>query len=190
LAHLPRAWREASHRHGGDACGALAGRVGRRRHPDPATLKSALAEAPSSAYVEATDGTKGEGAFDTTGYATTFVSDAALRSKVEQRLSDDGFVSGYSRLWAKTGAGAALIEAILAFKDKAGASSYFGSAKLADTASATYTGAVDTSAIPNSYGVKDKASGAELVAIAFYKGNDLFVVGLASTTYAPPSRLM
>ena len=69
--------------------------------PSPDTLKSALAEPPSSVYVEATPGTMGvlEGPFDAQTYATAEF--ASKQASVVAQLSLAGFVTGYGRAWAK-----------------------------------------------------------------------------------------
>ena len=153
--------------------------------PDPQVLKTALVEAPSSDYVEADSSTKGEGAFDASGYVDNFISDPARRPVVEARLKSLQFVSGYSRIWAKTGAGVVLIEQILAFAGESGAKSFFGSSKLADTASSELTDTFDTSSIPGSYGVEDLVNGSfKSVAVVFTKGNDLIGIAFVSqSTY-------
>ena len=73
--------------------------------PDPAMLKSALADAPTSDYVEADAGTKAEGPFDATAYAAFLTTDTTKQEALKGTLDRDGFVAGYGRLWAKTGAG-------------------------------------------------------------------------------------
>jgi hypothetical protein len=150
--------------------------------PDPATLKSALAGAPSSDYVEAADGTTGEGSFSASDYASRQTSDTAKRSLIQLRLSSDGFVTGYGRLWVKRAAGVALVEEILVFNDKSGAGKFFDSARLGDIADPHQTGTVDTSSIPNSYGVQDLISSEYAVAVVFAKGNDLVAVATVSAT--------
>jgi hypothetical protein len=148
--------------------------------PDPAMLKSALADAPSSDYVEAGPGTKAEGPFDAASYAAFITTDTTKQTAVKSTLDRDGFVSGFGRLWAKTGAGAALVEQILAFNDHSGAMTYYGTSRLGDISASYYTGAIDTSSIPASYGARELISGAYTSAIVFVKGNDLFAVGLVS----------
>jgi len=148
--------------------------------PDPATLKAALADAPSSAYVEADQGTKGEGPFDASGYAAFITSDTTKQTALVNTLTRDDFVSGYGRLWARTGAGAALVEQILAFKDHSGAMTYYETSKLGDLSATYYKGSIDTASIPTSYGAKELLSGAYTSAIVFVKGNDLIAVGLVS----------
>jgi hypothetical protein len=150
--------------------------------PDPATLKAALADAPSSDYVEADQGTNGEGSFTASDYATRATTDSVKRSAIELRLTTDGFVTGYGRLWVKRAAGVALVEQILVFKDKSGAGMYYNSAKLGDTADPHQTGTVDTSSIPNSYGVKDLISNTYAVAVVIAKGNDILAIAAVSAT--------
>jgi hypothetical protein len=148
--------------------------------PDPATLKAALADAPSSDFVEADPGTKAEGQFDASAYAAFITTDTTKQAALKGTLDRDGFVSGYGRLWAKTGAGAALVEQILAFKEHSGALTYYGSSKLGDLSASYYKGTIDTSAIPTSYGAKELVTGAYTCAVVFVKGNDLIAVGLVS----------
>jgi hypothetical protein len=149
--------------------------------PDPQVLRGALAEAPSSDFVEADTTVKGEGPLDATAYAAILATDAAKQQQVINGLNAHQFVSGYGRLWVKRASETVLVEQILAFADRSNAISYEGASKLADTTSADYTGSIDSSALPDSYGVEQLTGGYHTVAIAFVKGNDLLIAGFVSS---------
>jgi hypothetical protein len=149
--------------------------------PDPQSLRSALAEAPSSDYVEADSTVKGEGPLDASAYASFSGADAAKQQQLVNGLNGHHFVGGYGRIWVKKAASTVLVEQILAFADQSNAQAYEGASKLSDTGSALYTGSVDTSSVPNSYGIEQLTGGFNAVAIVFVKGNDLLVAGFVSS---------
>jgi hypothetical protein len=149
--------------------------------PDPQALRDALAAAPSSAYVEADSTVKGEGPLDASAYAAFSATDAGKQHAIVNGLSSHHFVAGYGRIWVEKAASVVLVEQILAFGAGSDARSYEGSSKLADTTSADYTGTIDTSSIPDSYGVEQLSSGFHAVAVVFAKGNDLLAVGFVSS---------
>jgi hypothetical protein len=161
-------------------CALVPAAAGAAATPDPETLKSVLADPPSSDYVEADTTVKGEGPLDAQTYASILATDSTKQQRVVNGLSSDGFVAGYGRVWAKRAAGVALVEQVLAFGDNSGAKSYEGASKLADMTAVGYTGTIDTSTVPDSYGVEDLSGGFHSTAIVFVKGNDLIVTAFVS----------
>ncbi len=150
--------------------------------PDPSVLRSALAEPPSSDYIEGDTTTKGEGAFDSTEYSDLFVTDASKRSAATRTLDSDGFILGYGRVWAKRAAGVALVEIVFAFKDESGALAYESTSKLGDTSNPNLKDTFDIATVSRSYGVTELTSGEYTTAIVFDKGNDLFGLVFVSTS--------
>jgi len=163
-------------------CALLPVMAGAVATPDPQTLRSALADAPSTAFVEADSTVKGEGSLDADAYANILTTDPTKHQQLVKGLQAHQFLAGYGRVWVKKAAGVALVEQILAFADHSNTLSYEGASKLADTTSSEYVGSVDSSSVPNSYGAEELSGGFKSVAIAFVKGNDLLLVAFVSSS--------
>jgi hypothetical protein len=141
------------------------------------TLDKALANAPTSDYVEANATASGviEGPFDAAHYAAT---SSAKATQIQATLQHDGFVAGYGRTWIQRASQHVLVEAVLAFNGGDGAKKWLAASEVADKADTNYQHAVSITGINSYYGAhfyytSSKAYGD---GFAFVKGNDYFFV--------------
>ena len=147
--------------------------------PSPA-LDGVLAAPPASDFVEIDASTSGaiEGPFDAKRY-TTLVGSADPTS-AQKVLESDGFLSGYGRSWRQPGTKHLLVEAVLAFNGGLGSSLYLQQTQT--YVPSQYQGAIAVTGIPQYYGERlwDATSGLHADYFVFVKGNDAFVVTVAS----------
>ena len=150
--------------------------------PSP-SLDGLLAPPPAADYIEATPGGAGllEGPFTSHDWSLLAASGTEA-TRTETTLDRDGFVAGYGRTWVQRGTRHVLIEGVFAFNGGNGSKSYFSQSQLADKTLASYTGPLTLDGIPTYYGERlyDPAQGLYTDAFAMVKGNDLFLVAVAS----------
>jgi hypothetical protein len=148
-----------------------------------ADLGSVLAPTPAADYVEATpDATILDGPFTAQEYADFINANGLNGNGVVAAFAVYGFKRGYAGTWVERGRQRVLVERVFEFSAGSGAHSFFGNNKLGAQTSKIYTGDIDTSAVPKSFGVRaDEKGTSEFIAL-FEKGNDVYEVLMASQT--------
>ena len=148
--------------------------------PSP-SLDTVLA-APPSGYSELTSAPF-HGHFTASQYAAQ-TADASKKASVEATLNREGFVDGYGDAWISTSTGHVLVEWVLAFSGGRGAQHWLTAAETGDKSDPTYSHADTMSGIDPYYGehVVDATNKSAGDAFSFVKGNDVFLVLVASAS--------
>jgi hypothetical protein len=152
--------------------------------PDPAALQKMLVNAPDSGWIESVPAPNAlEGPFDAQTYTTDVYDDAQTRTDVATHLQNYGFLGGYGRTFYKASRKAWIEEDVKSFDTKAGAVGFWTWMKswLPEGADTT-TPAVDTSAIPNSFGTEWLLSGFHATDTLFTKGAFMYDIVVGSDT--------
>ena len=152
--------------------------------PSPApALSSVLIRPPSAGFVELDSTVPGvvEGQFDAKSFAKVNTSNP---SGVEKTLARDGFVDGYGRTWVQQATRHVLIEIVVAFSGGDGARRWLSSSEVADKADPGYQHSISVSGIGAYYGERyaNTTTGVYEDVFAFVKGNDFFIVGVATVS--------
>ena len=148
--------------------------------PTPSPSLDTLLVSPPSGYEELTSSTF-HGTFTAHDYAQA--SNSSKADQIEKTLNHDGFVEGFGKTWIHAAAAHGMVEAVLAFTGAKGAKEWLISAEAGDKSDPTYQHSDSISGIETYYGahVKSTDGGTEGDVFSFVKGNDVFVVALAST---------
>lgn len=147
--------------------------------PSP-TLDTLLAEPPASDYQENATSTILHGTFGLDEYLDFLGPQDP--SSTQAALKDDGFVSGFGRTWVQAASSHLLLEVVIAFFGRAGATRWLGASEAVDKSDSYYKNAISVSGIDRYYGVhfEDPSTPAYADVVSFVKGNDYFMVGLVS----------
>ncbi len=148
--------------------------------PSPSPSLDHILVAAPAGYTELTT-SQLSGQFNAHGWATTVASGNSA-TETENTLKHDGFVDGFGKVWAQVGAGRALIEAVMAFSGGKGARKALTALEASDKAESSYKRADTLSGIEPYYGahLEDTTNGTFGDLFVFVKGNDLFLVIVAS----------
>ena len=148
--------------------------------PSPSPSLDTILAKPPAGYTELTS-SPFHGEFTASQYASQG-TDASKRSQVEATLNREGFVDGYGNTWVSTAAGHVLIEVTIAFTGGRGARNWLTAAEAGDKSDASYSHPDTMSGIDPYYGehVFDKSNNTAADAFSFVKGNDVFLVLVAS----------
>ncbi len=153
-------------------------------------LRSLLADAPSSSWVEADPTpTVMDGPFTAQSYADYLqavgVNTPTQAANNVSYLNRYGFVAGYARSWEERGSQDLLVERVFAFQAGSGADFWYADIKLDSQTSTEFAGDLSgIGAIPNSFGVvlKSKDSTDREFRVDFKTANYVFIVHADSYT--------
>ncbi len=149
--------------------------------PSPA-LNGVLAAPPASDFAELPTTTAGifEGPFDAKGFVT--LDGSPDPTSDQTTMQHDGFISGFGRTWLQKRTSHVLVEAVLAFNGRAGATKWMQQSQTADKAQPQYQNAISVDGLAGYYGehLYDSKTSVYSDAIILVKGNDAFLVILAS----------
>ena len=150
-------------------------------------LSTTLAAPPSSDYVEATpSATILDGPFTAQQYADFVTAIGANSGDIKTAFTADGFKRGFARSWVERRTQRILVERVFELSSGSGATSLYSQLKLGAQTASSYRSDIDTSSIPNSFGMRaDTNSGGTTVhefVGAFVKGNDVYIVDMGSFT--------
>jgi hypothetical protein len=146
-------------------------------------LSALLAAPPGADWIEAgATATVIDGPITAKSYAAFLVASGG-KSSIESELNRDGFTGGYGRSWEQRGSQDTLIERVFQFGNTVGAGYWYDNLKTTNRTMSEYSGDLDSSSIPDSFGVVlTTTDGDREFRIEFVKGDFVFVVHLNSLT--------
>jgi hypothetical protein len=147
--------------------------------PTPSPGLDRVLVAPPAGYTPLTDAAF-HGSFTAHDYAVN--TNSTQPDEIEKTLAHDGFVDGYKQSWISAASQRAILEVVMAFTGARGARSWLSAAEAGDKADPNYVRAESISGVSPYYGAhfKNPANNTFGDIFTFVKGNDVFIVAVAS----------
>jgi hypothetical protein len=147
--------------------------------PTPSPSLDKVLVAPPAGFTPLSDAAF-HGSFTAHDYAVN--TDSTQPDEIEKTLAHDGFVDGYKQSWIDAVSQRAILEVVMAFAGARGARSWLIAAEAGDKADPNYIRAESISGVSPYYGAhfKNPANNTFGDIFTFVKGNDVFIVAVAS----------